>query len=393
MAFASGPVSFQRFFITGKFHDDVTEALLRAVKQRSFGRISPAPDDTQTGWIGPRHVLDTEIDAETIAFGRFAHLAMRVDRLRAPASVVRAYTLLEQQAVRQATGRDFLSKGEQRKAREAAQTRLEQEVRAGGFRRMTMIPVLIDFAQRVVFLGNLSTAMADKFMLLFSDTFGAALEPADAPRVATRTMIAHRNARALEHLPAFHLVRPPDARTDSGSFQSELIFLGREFLTWLWFRADGEDHPLRVKDGDELTIAIERSLRLTCDFGLTGAVAISAETPASLPEARAALRTGKQPLKAGLVLGSPAGDFRLTLDGARLAVSGLQVPEDQRLEDWRARLEARFEGVTEVAALLDALFEQFLLMRTASAWAAELREITAWAAGQAGGRRPQVASA
>lgn len=390
MAFASGPVSFQRFFITGPFHEEVTEDFIGALEGRGFGKLAPAPDDTQTGWIGPRHVLDTEIDPQQIGVGQFAHFALRIDRFRTPSNVLRAYVQMEEDAALRASGRAFLSKGERRNAREAARLRAEQEARGGGFRRMSAYPVLIDLAAGTVYLGNLGGAVGERFMLLFSDTFGRALEPADPERVATRIMSAARNARVLENLPPMHLVRPPDGY-EGGGFGSDLNFLGRELLTWLWHRTDAEDAPLRIRTGDELTVAVERSLRLLCDFGLSGADTISADLPTRLPEARAALRTGKQPVKAGLVIGGALGEFRLTLDGPRLAVSSLAVPEGEDEREPRARLEKRFESVADAAGLVDALFELFLLRRTSREWDAEQRAMAAWAAGAS--REPAVRAA
>jgi hypothetical protein len=111
-----------------------------------------------------------------------------------------------------------------------------------------------------------------------------------------------------------------------------------------------------------------------------------------LPEAKAAVRVGKQPTKLGLIVGAPVGEFRLTLEGNRLAVSGLTLPEDEEEQDARARLERRFELIGDAANLLDALFELFVLARTGREWNRELAAMSAWAAGKAG-KRPRVVSA
>jgi hypothetical protein len=134
-------------------------------------------------------------------------------------------------------------------------------------------------------------------------------------------------------------------------------------------------------------------MRLKCDFGLTGTDLISADTPTALPEARAALQAGKQPVKLGLVLGASIGEFRLTLDAERFTVTGLVVPEPDGSDgDERGRLEQRFESTADAASLLDALYEQFLLQRVAADWDVELEEMSAWARGQKRVRRQAVSA-
>ncbi len=392
MSFVSGSVSFQRLAIRGAFPQEVDDRFVARLTARSFGRSAAAGDETQTGWIGPRHVLDTQVLAETITVGQFVQVAMRVDRLSVPANVLRAYAALEEAAALEASGRAQLSRTEQRRARQAAQDRAAKEVRAGTYRRMTAYPVLIDLAQRTVYLGTLGAAAADRLMVLFSETFGARLEPLNAERVATTVLDRAQRVRQLEQLAPFTLVRPPAEAEVAGSGTStDMGFLGKEFLTWLWYRTEAEENSLRVISGDDVTVMLDRVLRLQCDFGMTGSDVITADGPTSLPEARAALASGKQPLKAGLVLGSPRGEFRLTLDGPRLAVSGLVLPEGSAGAEPAARLEARLEAVADAAGLLDALFEMYLLERTSKGWEAELGRMRTWATGKRGARRRVVA--
>ncbi len=394
MSLMGGTVSFQRFRIAGEFFDDVTEKFMSAVTRRAFGRTPPAPDDYQFGWIGPRHVLDTEIDAQQVAFGGFALLSLRLDRLRAPSNILRAYVQIEEDAIRKASGREFLSTGERRKAREAARLRVDAEARDGAFRRSSACPALIDLASKAVYLSAASTAATDRFVLLFNDTFGVSLEACDPTHLAEKCLSAQRNLRALENLPRFHLVRAPqDAAEAAPSYRKDLSFLGTEFLTWLWFRCESADEPLSLRAGDDVTVAIERSMRLKCDFGLTGVTTLSTDLPASAPEARAALRAGKQPQRAGMTMAGAADEFRFTLDGQRMSVSGLALPEPPADADPRARVEHRFESITALAGLLDALFETFISLRVSRDWASEQRRMAAWAGSAPSDARRQAASA
>jgi len=382
MGFASGPVSFQRFTISGRMPKEIDDQFIAAVQARAFGHAPPQPDDTQVGWLAPRHLFDTDITAESVAFGRFAWLALRVDKLKAPASVVKAYIRVEEETALQAKGRDFLSRGERKLAKEAALERAAQEARAGAFRRMSAYPVLIDLEQHVVYLGNLSQGVADKLIKQFFDTFGAALDPVTPESLAGSIAERLSATRALEQLTPFVLVKPPGefGDDDAGPVAVDLSYLGKELLTWLWYQIDAAESRLQIRSND-IAVMIEKTLRMKCDFGLTGTDVITADGPAGLPEARAALKVGKQPTKLGLLLGAPNGEFRLTLDGPRFGVSSLVVPESDEEQDVRTRLEQRFELIADTANLLDGLFELFLMRRLAKTWSRDLGLMSAWAAG------------
>jgi hypothetical protein len=395
MGFASGPVTIQRFTISGRHVTALDDKFVAAVKNRAFGYAPPQADDTQIGWLAPRHLFDTDITAETIGFGRFAWLALRVDTLKVPAGVVRAYMRIEEETAMAAKGREFLSRGERKLAKEAALERAAQEARGGAFRRMASYPVLIDFEQRTVLLGSLSQTVADKLMKLFSETFDVPLDRV-CPETLSEQIAARANSsRALEGLAPFTLVEPPDALgEDAGLIATDMSFLGKEFLTWLWYQTDAGEQ-LRLNSSD-IAVMIDKTLRLKCDFGLTGTDVITNDAPASSPEARAALAIGKQPNKLGLLLGAPAGEFRLTIDGPEVGISGLVVPEEPEAAskkkggggaEGRARLEARFEAIADAGNLLDGLFELFILRRIAKSWSRDLGALSAWAAGQREPRR------
>lgn len=381
MAFASGPVSFQRFFVSGLLPTEIDDQFISALASRAFGTVPTQSDDSQIGWIGPNHLFETDLLAERIACGSFAHLALRVDRLAVPPAVLKSYVRVAEESALEQSGREFLSRGERKKARQAAALRAEQETRSGGFRRMNAYPVLIDLANQAVYLGSTGVTMADKLMQLFADTFEASLTPADPECLAGRALSTTRKSRTLETLAPFHLVDPPDDvdTSSTGTFDSDLNFLGRELLTWLWFLTEQNAGALRVPQGDEVTVMLDRTLALRCSYGLTGSDVITADAPTRLPEARAALKTGKQPNRAGLVLGSPAGEFRFTLDGQRFTVSSLALPETGESEDPLARLEERFELIADAAALLDALFELYLNERTSPQWDDRLLDMRTWA--------------
>ncbi len=397
MAFASGPVSFRRFFISGPFTTKLDEAFLDAIRENAFGKQElAAPDGTETGWITPEHLFDTRFTRQKIQYDRFAYLQMRFDRTAAPASVIRAYTRIEEAALKPApknpnpTFQDAaeesesetperLSKNDRVQARERALARAKEEADKGMFRRMSSIPVLFDLPSRTVYLANLGAGAGDKFIALFRDTFDASLEPAHSNAVAHRIMEAAGDPRSVEDAEPFHLVPDQRVADDNGFDVNDRTYFGREFLTWLWYQTDRENATFDIAN-KRTAVMFTQFMQLDCDFKVTGSDTIRCEGPATAPEARAALPLGKQPTKAGLLLSTGAAEYPLILDGPRFNVSALKLPDSEEA-DPRARFEERFHQITETAGLLDMLFGLFLGRRAAPNWPETIASIKSWATG------------
>ncbi len=215
-------------------------------------------------------------------------------------------------------------------------------------------------------------------MSLFRETFDTPLEPATAESIAHRIAEAAGDARAIEDAEPFHLIQSTHLpEGDSGFDFNDRSFLGREFLTWLWFKTDTED-DMFTAGNQPLAVMIANVLNLTCDFKVTGSDTIRADGPARSPEAKAALAIGKQPTKAGLILESQGDEFNLLFDGPQFNISSLRLP-DSEATDTLARNEERFNHIKHVAGLLDQLFALYLGQRSATTWHALLNNIKKWA--------------
>ena len=120
MAFASGPVTFKRFFVAGSAPERVSQDLLDRVARRAIGNGSVAArDGSEAGWVTGDHILDTKFDFGKNAIAECLYLAMRVDANKPPSEIVRSYQKMHEQALLEKSGREFLSRQERREAREA----------------------------------------------------------------------------------------------------------------------------------------------------------------------------------------------------------------------------------------------------------------------------------
>lgn len=384
MGFVSGRVTFRRFRMPGFVHTSIDDVFLERLNAAAFGRYgSAAADGVDMGWITPQHLFDVDFGAEKIAVGRFAQVNMRLERNTPPSSILRSYFAIEQEVARDASGRDFLSKKELREAKDAAKRRAESEARSGAFRRITSIPVIIDLERSMLYVGTTSAGAGEKLQRLFADTFETPLEPVTAHELAGRRAEELGLMRAYEDAKPAHFIDPPD-EIDADAYTldpEDRGFFGREFLTWIWYTVENVEGVFELVRNADVAATLIDLAQLKCDFNLTGTANLRCDSPARSVEARAALSVGKQPVKLGLILAARAGEWTLTLDGTKLDVTGLVLPQIEQKEK-AAILEARCESMADLSDVLDELFTKFVQTRLSSEWNAVQKAMRQWVAGR-----------
>ena len=393
MGFASGSISFRRYGISGRLAKNLTEKRLERLQENAFGSSREASSDgTEIGWVAPTHLFDTILTEEKISIGPYLHLWLRLDRTKPPSAVVKSYRQMEEAAALEASGRDTLTREERRLAREAAESKADKEARSGAFRRITVHPILIDLERQMAYFASLGETVHEKLAVLFSDTFDASLVPLNA--AATAGGMAEKNGRLRQFEDALptHFAKPPTE--GEGEFDNgERGFLGREFLTWLWYHTETQEGVVPLKTDslhalpDDVTIYIDKSMQLECDFKITGRDVVYSDGPGRSPEALAAVQIGKQPTKMGFILVADGYDYSFSLDAKALAVRGLKLPlidadSDEELFDERCK------HVVRLGAILDGMYGSFVAERFSSGWDGRVREIRNWATGKNGDAQP-----
>jgi hypothetical protein len=168
-------------------------------------------------------------------------------------------------------------------------------------------------------------------------------------------------------------------------------WLGPEFLTWLWWRAD-VDPCFRHPDGGEVFVHFDEHLEFRGERAAARRTILRAGMPGASMEARAALRSGKNLVSARLLLAHGEEEVRFTLRSESLAISGLRLPPPEgetRAERQLACLEAQERFLED----LDLCLATFLAVRCGPSWPEELERIHAWAESPSPDERLQPAPA
>lgn len=96
-----------------------------------------------------------------------------------------------------------------------------------------------------------------------------------------------------------------------------------------------------------------------------------------MPEAAQAIRSGKLPRKAGLILVRHGEQYELTLQAETFAVSGAKIQIDEDAEG-RGILEDRIEGLRGLKETLNLLFQAFCERRIGKSWSGDLEQMQGW---------------
>ncbi len=144
-------------------------------------------------------------------------------------------------------------------------------------------------------------------------------------------------------------------------------FVGREFLLWLWFESDVFETNLSSTQGDGCSLWIET--RMSLAFEREEAV-LKSVSPATIPEAREALRQGKLPKEARIRMVSGELEFAWAFKADTLGLASLSIPAQLKKKEDESHeiLYERMRLTEALEATLEALYSDFLSLRLAAEW-------------------------
>lgn len=371
--------------------------LFESLRGSALGDLEPIkPGETHIGFTAGRHIFDRVFDYERIGFGSGLLLGCRIDSVRVPPEIRRAYIAMAEDA-RLQPSKDglgsFLPRNARKDAREDAMRRIEDEIGEGRYRRPKHAPIWWDFSRSTIYAPISSDIEVQALRRLMLDTLDVKIEPRTAGRVALDIIASKGRAGDYDDLRAQALSSaPPEierAREDGSRASAERPelpwtanepqdFLGNLFLFWLWWHCDTREGLVETADG-EVAILIDKVLDLECAWGLSGRTSMRGDAPTRRAETARAVQLGKWPRKIGLTVSQFGRNWECTLQGDRFEVSGLKLPKpEDKPQSLRAAIEERLDSFATFDAALMSMFRAFIELRTSRAWDSCRSEMRNW---------------
>jgi len=162
---------------------------------------------------------------------------------------------------------------------------------------------------------------------------------------------------------------------------SEKSFLGREFLTWLWFKSDRSGGRIEIPGKKVVEVLfLDRMTLDLSDAETPQTVALKGEY-SELREGLAALREGKKIEEARISVKAADNDFTMILKGTWYSFGSLRTPailpvsEADEEEPIEGTFLEKVSLIEESMEILDSLFEYFMKLRVSDQW--EMEELPA----------------
>ena len=278
--------------------------------------LSPIWSGVRTGWCSVDNYLNADPSDQAMV-GEYAVFGLRIETKNAPASQVRAKLAKAMDAWKEEHGAKAVPKDVKQELRE----NITNEVLSNTSPRTKVIDVCWDTMQDWVALSHLSESVAEAFVRQFHASF-----------------------------PGLHLELWQPFGTEE-DLLSDLENRAANFYLWLWWAIDtGED--LYGVEG----ISVDGKVVLS---GSTGETAVSSEDINKVVEVRPALRSGKRPSSMKLRFECNGLEYAFTLNGSRMFIPSLKLPESS--ENKKSRLDRE-------AAILDRMGAYSSLHDTVSEW-------------------------
>jgi hypothetical protein len=340
------------------------------------------PEEVEYGWCGGRHILDTRFSFEHNVFNDALSFGLRIDTNKVPGDLKKAYQLMEEEATAANNPSGFISKNQKQDVKETVRKKVEDDLRSGRFRKSKLLPILWDLPSQMLYCPAGGTAQ-EQLLELFERTFELKLFPLSAGALALRRLEGIGRRRDYEDFRPTRFVHGPEGESQFPEYPwiakgpEPKDFLGNEFLLWIWHEADARTSIVGTEAGD-ITLMLDKSLDLECAYGQSGKDSLKGDAVSRMPEARDALRSGKVPRKATLIIDANRQGFTFTLNAEAVSFSSLVLPEVEEADSPRTLYEERITILRDFCKSMDALYDVFLKTRASSAWEGQTAAIRKW---------------
>ncbi|MFP4167747.1 MAG: hypothetical protein ACLFSY_02730 [Desulfonatronovibrionaceae bacterium] len=159
--------------------------------------------------------------------------------------------------------------------------------------------------------------------------------------------------------------------------------LGREFLTWLWYKSETGNGFFRTAGGEDFMVYISQKVTVESGEDDSRDKTVSSGVMSELREARLGVASGKKVVQATFKLEQNSDEWQVQLSADDFSVSGLKTPKvDTRMkegDDPDALFLEKMYLVHKAQGFVDELFRQFLGLRLDQSWPAEAAAVQHWA--------------
>jgi hypothetical protein len=170
--------------------------------------------------------------------------------------------------------------------------------------------------------------------------------------------------------------------TDLKLAEEKGTILGRDFLTWLWFKSEQQNGIFKTGQGEDFALYLEQKVVVLGGEGESLEKAVCTGFMSELREAKLGLRSGKKVAQAKIKLEQDVNEWIMEVDASNFTFSGLKTPKvDTRMEEGDDPDSIFLEKVflvEKAIMLVDEVFKKFVEIRFSMDWHGEVDAFRKW---------------
>ena len=368
MPFENGSMSFRMLELPRAFQNNFVEKFAA----EAAGSLDSIGTNQQRGWVTGRHLLDSHITEESAMLAGWVRLSLRLAERKVPAALLKAECRMEELATMAAEGKAFLKAKQRAEIRQSVTERLLP----GMPPQLKAIPFLYMPGSTHLYVTALPVSQLDVFSAALVATLGFGGSPS-TPETLGETL-------GKVDLKDFH------GTSFSPEMEGEAMEAapGREFLTWLWFKADTQNGRLALTEGRELGVLVEGPLTFTHEGNGAHAAVLKKGMPENSIEAKTCLLSGKKLKEAKITFAlDDESTWSFGLEADQFLIRGLKLPKGEGQLDSISRFQERMIFLEQWRDIFLDLFGAFVQIRSDSKkWKKTTADIREWIQGRPGRR-------
>lgn len=367
MGLLKGSVTFSRYRVAGAMSDGFNDFFDERIRRHAFQDSWRVADEKVAGWISIENCLDTDFPYAAYAQGKYMLFSLRIDRKTIPPALFRIRVMEAE--------RNHLAESGQKKLYKEQREAIRDSVRLDLLSKTLPVPSFYEIcwsvSDRVLFFCTLSDKIGSELQEMFRDAFGLTLFP-HTPWNIEETG-AQQNGENVTPPPAALQTRELPAGVDP-------LTIGREFLTWLWFKSEERNGMIADMAGGENEVIFLRRLVLESGEGEYSETVICQGLHSDLKEGKEALRQGKKITTARLRVARDQEEWEFTFKADRFHFQSMKLPaiSEEEGEDREGQILERIYLIEKAAATMDNLFTSFLNLQQSANWPVEHERVQRW---------------
>jgi recombination associated protein RdgC len=341
MGLLKGSFTFSRFHVEGQLPQAFLNFINSRIKASSYTASRKSSEEKTMGWVSLTDILDTDFKKADYALGDYLIFSLRVDRKLISPKLMKIKLLEEERRFLAESGKDRIHK--------QMSSAMKDKVKLDLLAKTDPIPSFYDVCWSVskneLYFSSLSDNVAQDFVDLFKNTFSLTLKP----------FSPQENS----------LIKKDPESADSASL------IGREFLTWLWFKSEERNGRIALRNQEEIELSFLKRISLEAGEGEYSQGVVCHGIHAELKEGKEAIRQGKKVKEAGIRITHDKNEWEFTFKGDSFHFQSLKMPQpdwQETAEDPSGGLLERIYLIENAVKTMDTLYESFLKIRFSSVW-------------------------